>query len=165
MARAKYSAGPAIPVERIQRSILLIRGQKVMLDADLADLYKVETKALNRAVTRNADRFPDDFMFLLTDEEAEILRCQFGTSSWGGRRYRHRVFTEQGVAMLSSVLRCNRAIRVNIEIMRAFVQLRQLLSSHADLASKMTVLEKKYDAQFRVVFDAIRELMTPPAEE
>ena len=133
-----------------------------MLDADLADLYGVETKALNRAVRRNVGRFPDDFMFQLTFDEAENLKCQFGTSRWGGRRYQPYAFTEQGVAMLSSVLRSERAVRVNIEIMRAFVQLRQMLASHADLARKLVALEKKYDAQFKIVFDAIRELMTPP---
>ena len=153
----------AIPVERITRAILLIRGQKVILDADLAELYDVETKALNRAVKRNIERFPRDFVFELTKVEAERLRCQSGTSKRGGRRYRPYAFTEQGVAMLSSVLHSQRAIRVNIEIMRAFVQLRQLLSSHADLARKLEALEKKYDAQFKVVFDAIRELMAPPA--
>jgi hypothetical protein len=153
----------AIPIERITRAILLIRGQKVILDTNLAELYEVETKALNRAVKRNIDRFPADFMFELTNEEAERLRCQFGTSKRGGRRYRPYAFTEQGVAMLSGVLHSRRAVRVNIEIMRAFVQLRQMLSSHADLARKLEALEKKYDAQFKVVFDAIRELTTPPA--
>ena len=151
-----------IPLERITQVILLIRGQKVMLDADLAELYGVETKALNRAVRRNIGRFPEDFLIRLTDEEAERLRCQFGTSKRGGRRYLPYAFTEQGVAMLSSVLHSERAVRVNIEIMRAFVQLRQLLASHADLARKLAALEKKYDAQFKVVFDAIRELTSPP---
>jgi len=150
-------------VERVTRAIVLIRGQKVMLDQDLASLYGVETKALNRAVKRNSGRFPADFMFQLTPDEAENLRYQIGTSRWGGRRYLPSAFTEQGVAMLSSVLRSERAVRVNIEIMRAFVQLRQMLSSNADLARKLEALEKKYDAQFKVVFDAIRELMSPPA--
>jgi hypothetical protein len=155
----------AIPIERITRAILLIRGQKVMLDADLARLYGVETKALNRAVKRNIERFPSDFMFQLTREEAGRLRRQTGTLKTGRgehRKYRPHAFTEQGVAMLSSVLRSERAVRVNVEIMRAFVQLRQLLSSHADLARKLEALEAKYDAQFKVVFDAIRELMEPP---
>jgi hypothetical protein len=155
----------AIPIERITRAILLIRGQKVMLDADLARLYGVETKALNRAVKRNIERFPSDFMFQLTREEAGRLRRQTGTLKTGRgehRKYRPHAFTEQGVAMLSSVLRSERAVRVNVEIMRAFVQLRQLLSSHADLARKLEALEAKYDAQFKVVFDAIRELMAPP---
>ncbi|OGA21150.1 MAG: DNA-binding protein [Betaproteobacteria bacterium RIFCSPLOWO2_02_FULL_67_26] len=154
-----------MPVERITRAILLIRGQKVLLDTDLAELYGVETKALNRAVKRNFGRFPDDFMIQLTAEEAERLRFQIGTLKTGRgrhRKYRPYAFTEQGVAMLSSVLRSERAVRVNIEIMRAFVQLRQMLSSHADLARKLAALEKKYDAQFKVVFDAIRELTTPP---
>lgn len=152
-----------IPVERIERSILLIRGHKVILDADLAALYDVETKQLIRAVKRNLPRFPDDFMFQLNEEESENLRFHFGTSSqWGGRRYAPYAFTEQGVAMLSSVLRSKRAIQVNIEIMRAFVRLRRLLASHADLARKLDTLERKYDAQFKMVFDAIRELMKPP---
>ena len=136
-----------------------------MLDADLAELYGVETKALNRAVKRNIGRFPGDFMFQLTTEEAERLRYQIGTLKSGRgrhRKYRPYAFTEQGVAMLSSVLHSERAVRVNIEIMRAFVQLRQMLSSHADLAHKLAALERKYDAQFKVVFDAIRELMAPP---
>ena len=159
MARATS----VVPVERIERSILLIRGQKVMLDADLANLYQVETKVLVRAVKRSINRFPPDFMFQLTKVEFANLRCQFGTSSfWGGRRYAPYAFTEQGVAMLSSVLHSPRAIRVNIEIMRAFVRLRQMLASHADLARRLQDLEKEYDAQFKVVFDAIRHLMTPP---
>ncbi len=154
-----------IPPERIEHAILLIREQKVMLDADLADLYEVETKALVRAVKRNRDRFPADFMFQLTPEEFESLRCQTGTSSqWGGRRYAPYAFTEQGVAMLSSVLGSKRAVRANVEIIRAFVRLRQLLSSHADLARKLDTLEKKYDAQFKAVFDAIRALMAPPSQ-
>ena len=151
-----------IPLERITRAILLIRGQKVMLDTDLAELYDVGTKALNQAVKRNRGRFPGDFMFQLTWEEVENPRSQIVTLKPGENiKYRPYAFTEQGVAMLSSVLRSERAVRVNIEIMRAFVQLRQLLSSHADLARKLAALEKKYDAQFKVVFDAIRELMTP----
>lgn len=152
-----------IPVEMIEKKILLIRGEKVMLDADLAELYGVETKMLVRAVKRNVDRFPTDFMIQLNKEEFENLRFQFGTSSrWGGRRYLPYAFTEQGVAMLSSVLNSNRAIKVNIEIMRAFVRLRQMLASNKELAKRLDELEKKYDAQFKVVFDAIRQLMTPP---
>ena len=163
MDKVKLAAERAvIPIERITRAILLTRGQKVMLDSDLAQLYRVETKVLNRAVKRNIARFPGDFMFQLTTEEAERLRCQFGTSKRGGRRYIPHAFTEQGVAMLSSVLHSERAVRVNIEIMRAFVQLRQMLSSHTDLARKLAALEKKYDVQFKVVFDAIRELTAPP---
>jgi len=155
-------ANTLIPVERVERHILLIRSHKVMLDSDLAALYEVETKVLNRAVQRNRDRFPEDFMFQLTPDEFSNLRCQFGTSSyWGGRRHRPYAFTEQGVAMLSSVLNSPRAVQVNIEIMRTFVKLRQMLASHEDLARKLAALEKKYDAQFKVVFDAIRRLMTP----
>jgi len=152
-----------IPVDRIEKAILLIRGQKVMLDADLAELYGVETKVLVQAVKRNLERFPEDFMFQLSQEEFAILRSQIVTSSdWGGRRYRPYAFTEQGVAMLSSVLRSWRAIRVNIEIMRAFIHLRQMLASHVELARKLDALEQKYDVQFKQVFEAIRQLMAPP---
>jgi hypothetical protein len=166
------TAQAIVPRERIEDAILLIRGHKVMLDADLAGLYGVPTKVFNQAVKRNLDRFPEDFMFQLTPEESENLRLQFGasslrsqfvTSSWGGRRYRPRAFTEQGVAMLSSVLRSQRAVQVNIEIMRAFVRLRQMLAAHKELAGRLDELEKKYDAQFKGVFDAIRQLMAPPA--
>ena len=151
-----------LPVERILKSILVIRGEKAILDADLAGLYGVETGALVRAMKRNIERFPSDFMFQLSDEEWENLRCQFGiSSSWGGRRTAPFAFTEQGVAMLSSVLRSERAIAVNIQIVRAFVQLKRMLATHADLAKKIESLEKKYDSQFRAVFDAIRELMAP----
>ena len=148
--------------EVIQGKIILIRGQKVMLDADLAELYQVSTKRLNEQVRRNSRRFPSDFMFQLTKEEYEILRSQFATSSWGGRRYLPFAFTEQGVAMLSSVLESERAVLVNVEIMRTFVKLREILATHKDLARKLEELEKKYDEQFAVVFEAIRELMTPP---
>ena len=152
-----------VPRERIERSILLIRGQKVMLSTDLAELYQVEPRVLVQAVKRNIARFPEDFMFQLTEEEFSNLKSQIVISSWGGlRRARPYAFTEQGVAMLSSVLRSKRAIQVNIEIMRAFVRLRRMLASHADLARKLEALEKKYDAQFKVVFEAIRELMKPP---
>ena len=155
-------AGVVIPMEQIEHAIFLIRGQKVMLDSNLAELYGVATKVLIQAVKRNEDRFPDDFMFQLTEQELNILRSQIVTSRWGGRRYPPYAFTEQGVAMLSSVLHSARAVHVNIEIMRAFVRLRQMIASNVELARKLAVLEKKYDAQFRVVFDAIRELMTPP---
>jgi hypothetical protein len=128
-------------------------------------LYEVETRSLVQAVSRNADRFPSDFMFQLTAEERAILRSQTGiSSSYGGRRNLPYAFTEQGVAMLSSVLRSPRAIAVNIEIMRAFVRLRAMLAKHAALARKLATLERKYDAQFKVVFDAIRDLMAPPAK-
>ena len=153
-----------VPLERIERSILLIRGHKVMLDADLAQLYGVPTKVLNQSVKRNKDRFPADFMFQLNAKEFAILKSQFVTSSqWGGRRIRPYVFTELGVAMLSSVLNSARPVQVNIEIMRAFVRLREIISSHKDLARKLDGLEKRYDAQFKVVFDALRELMNSPA--
>lgn len=153
------------PSERIERSILLIRRHKVMLDANLAELYEVTTFNLNKAVKRNIDRFPQDFMFQLTAEEARVLRFQIGMSKptgRGGRRYFPNVFTEQGVAMLSSVLRSKHAVQVNIEIMRTFVRLRQLLATNAQLARKLEALENKYDTQFKVVFDAIRQLMSPP---
>ncbi|OFW58165.1 MAG: hypothetical protein A2133_00635 [Actinobacteria bacterium RBG_16_64_13] len=157
--------------ERIESRILLIRGQRVILAENLAALYEVEVKVLNQAVRRNADRFPADFMFQLTGAEVANLRSQIVTSSCEdggpssghcGRRYPPYAFTEQGVAMLSSVLRSPRAILVNVEIMRAFVHLRRMLASNADLAWKLAALEKKYDAQFKVVFDATRALMTPP---
>jgi hypothetical protein len=152
-----------IPTERIERSIFLLRGQRVLLGPDLALLYGVEVKALNQAVKRNTERFPRDFMFQLSNREYRNLKSQIVTSSWGGaRRGRPYAFTEQGVAMLSSILNSPRAIQVNIGIMRAFVRLRQVLASHAGLARQLAALERKYDAQFRVVFDAIRELMTPP---
>jgi len=152
-----------IPADRIEKAILIIRKQKVMLDTDLAALYGVQTRVLVQAIKRNIERFPQDFMFQLSREEFTILRSQIVTSSdWGGRRYPPYAFTEQGVAMLSSVLRSQSAIQVNIEIMRAFIRLRQMLASHADLARKLDALEKKYDAQFKEVFQAIRQLMAPP---
>lgn len=164
---AVESAVALVPAEKIASQIYLVRGEKVLLDSDLAELYGVETKALNRAVQRNGGRFPADFMFQLTEEEFEALRCQIGTSNGGrgGRRYLPHVFTEQGVAMLSGLLNSPRAIAVNVEIMRAFVRLRQMIASHADLARKLDGLEKKYDDQFKVVFEAIRELMLPPPEK
>ena len=146
-----------------ERHILLLRSQRVMLDYDLAALYAVETRALKQAVRRNLDRFPEDFMFTLNDEEVEMLVSQNVIPSRGklGGGV-PMAFTEQGVAMLSSVLRSTRAVQVNIAIMRAFVRLRELLSTHADLARKLAAIERKYDSQFKVVFDAIRQLMTPP---
>ena len=153
------------PTERIERSILLLRGHKVLVDRDLAELYQVPVKVLNQAVKRNLSRFPEDFMFQLTTEESNFLRSQNVTLKPGRgrhRKYRPFAFTEQGVAMLSSVLRSQRAIQVNIEIMRAFVRLRQMLASNTELARKLDALERKYDAQFKVVFDAIRQLMAPP---
>ncbi len=162
-----------VPSERIERSILLIRGHKVMLDADLADLYGVSVGRLNESVKRNRDRFPGDFMFQLNAAEFQSLKAHLSnlnlksqiaisSSGWGGRRHPPYAFTEQGVAMLSSVLRSKRAVQVNIEIMRAFVRLRQILVSNTQLARKLEALEKKYDAQFKVVFDAMRQLTTAP---
>jgi phage regulator Rha-like protein len=159
----KGSGMSMVPAERIERSILLVRGEKVMLDSDIAELYGVETKQLVRAMKRHIDRFPSDFMFQLSKEEFDDLRRHFGTSSkWGGRRYAPYAFTEHGVAMLSSVLNSARAVQVNIQIMRTFSKLRKLLSTHADLERKIARLEKKYDERFKIVFDAIRELMEPP---
>jgi hypothetical protein len=151
-------------VERIERSVLRLRGHNVILDTKLAALYDVDVKVLNQAVKRNRERFPGDFMFRLTAQEADSLRSQIVTSKpgRGGRRTPPYVFTEQGVAMLSSVLRSSRAVRVNIEIMRAFVRLRRMLESNDHLARKLDELEEKYDEQFKIVFEAIRELMAPP---
>lgn len=151
-------------LQGIEKKIFIIRNQRVMVDADLATLYNVETKYLNRAVRRNKNRFPIDFMFQLTEQESNFLRYQTGTSKndgHGGRRYLPLVFTEQGVAMLSSVLRGEKAALVNIEIMRAFVKIRAFLLTNKDLARRLFELENKYDAQFKTVFDAIRELMAP----
>jgi ORF6N domain len=157
----------ALPVltERVERNILLIRGHRVMLDTDLAILYGVPTKRLNEQVRRNKKRFPSDFMFQLMPEEVERLRSQIATLKPGRgqhRKYSPYAFTEQGVAMLSSVLHSERAIQVNIAIMRTFVQLREMIGSNKTLARRLNELEKKYDSQFRVVFEAIRELMTEP---
>jgi hypothetical protein len=155
-----------IPAERIEKSILLIRGQKVMLDRDLADLYGVETRILVQAVKRNAERFPSDFMFKLKQEEFDSLRSQFVISKGrGGRRYLPYAFTEQGIAMLSSVLRSKRAVQVNIAIMRVFVRLREMLATHKELARKLAELEQhleSHDQQIQAIFEAIRQLMTPP---
>lgn len=175
----KKTAGTAmVPMERITNSILLIRGQKVMLSTHLAELYAVEPRAIVQAVKRNIERFPEDFMFQLTWEEVSFLKSQSvilkesGSSTSRSQsvilkkglniKYLPYAFTEQGVAMLSSVLHSRRAVRVNVEIMRAFVRLRQLLATNVDLARKLAVLEKKYDSQFKIVFEAIRELMIPP---
>ena len=157
---------PKIALEQVEARIFVLRGYRVMLDTDLASLYQVEVKGLNQAVKRNLARFPGDFMFQVTDVEAAALRSQSVTLKDGRgahRKYRPYVFTEQGVAMLSSVLRSSRAIEVNIEIMRAFVRLRRLIHAHADLGRKVADLERKCDHQFKVVFDALRELMAPPA--
>lgn len=155
------TANALLPLERIASHIYLLRGEKVMFDFDLAQLYGVETRVLVQAVKRNRDRFPKDFMFQLDGEELEENRSQLVIGSQRHRdpRWRPYAFTEQGVAMLSSVLRSKRAVQVNIAIMRAFVQLRQMIASHADLAKKLAALERRYDQQFKIVFDAIRALM------
>ena len=150
-----------IPIERIEKAIYLIRGEKVMLDRDLAALYEVETRALNQAVGRNRERFPADFMFELTREEILGI-SQIVTSSNLKFSKRVSAFTEQGVAMLASILHSKRAILVNIQIMRTFVRLRQILASNAELSDRLDELESKYDRQFKAVFDAIRQLMSPP---
>lgn len=154
-----------MPLEIIEKNIIMIRGHRVLLSPQLARMYGVQVKVLVQAVKRNIERFPDDFMFQLTDGEYGNLKSQTVTSSWGGsRRANPYAFTEQGVAMLSSVLNSRQAIQVNIVIMRAFVNLRRLLGSHRELARKLDELEKKYDAQFKSVFDAIKMLMTPPPD-
>lgn len=164
-----------IPIERIEKAIYLIRGEKVMLDRDLAKLYGVSTKVFNQAVKRHRDRFPPDFMFQLTMDEAREwglavnatrLRSRSVTLKRGQHlKYRPYAFTEHGILMLSSVLNSERAIQVNIEIMRAFVKLRQMLASNVELSRRLDELESKYDRQFKVVFDAIRQLMSPPVRD
>jgi hypothetical protein len=159
----------ATDIAKIAHLILTLRTHRVLLDSDLAALYGVQTKQLNRAVKRNLDRFPEDFMFQLTAQEAEALRCQSGTSNAGrgGRRYRPYVFTQEGVAMLSSVLSSPRAVQVNIAIMRAFIRLRQMVLSVDELSRKVAALERGYQQhgqQFDVVFKAIRQLMASPPE-
>ena len=156
-----------IPQQVIERRIYLIRGHKVMLDSDLAKLYGVGTRDLNKAVSRNLDRFPRDFMFQLTKNEVQNLMFHSGTSRWGGVRKLPRVFTEQGVAMLSTVLKSKKAIQVNIAIMRAFVKLRQIISTHKELAHKLKELENKierHDSEIQSIFEAIRQLMASPPE-
>jgi ORF6N domain len=175
----KKSQPVTISPEVIAPLVHWLRHEKVMLDSDLAELYGVTTGRLNEAVKRNLDRFPADFMFQPTEDEMEILISQIAISSsapfalkfqsgrskaHGGRRHLPYAFTEQGVAMLSSVLRSQRAVEVNIAIMRTFVQLRRLMDSNRDLAQKIGEMEAKYDGQFRIVFDAIRQLITPPAQ-
>ena len=151
---------------RIESRILLLRGHRVMLSSDLAALYGVEPRALVQAVKRNRERFPDDFMFQLSAQEFAHLKSQIVISSWGGaRRASPYAFTEQGVAMLSSVLRSKRAVLVNVEIMRTFVRLRRLLADHAELQERLDQLERKYDGKFKVVFDAIHAMMVPPKRE
>lgn len=148
--------------EIIESKVLFVRGKKIMLDKDLAVLYAVETRDLNKAVTRNLDRFPEDFCFRLTKEEFKSLMFQNGTSKRGGTRKLSRAFTEHGILMLSSVLNSPRAISVNIQIMRTFTRLREMLASHGELKQKIEKMEKKYDYQFRVVFDTIKKLLDPP---
>ena len=150
-----------VPIEYIQRLIYEIRSEKVMLDRDLAELYGVETKQLKRQVKRNIKRFPEGFMFQLTSQEFKDLRCQIGTSSWGGTRYPPMAFTEHGVAMLSSVLNSERAINASIQIIKAFVGLRKMLYQYDELVKKVESMEQKYDKQFQVVFTAIKQLMDP----
>ena len=152
-----------LPLERIERTILLIRGHKIMLDTDLAKLYQVKTFRLNEAVRRNSSRFPSDFMFQLTeDEKKEVIANCDHLKNLKFSPQSPYAFTEQGIAMLSSVLRSERAIHVNIEIMRTFVRLKKLLASHAELTGKIDALEKKYDHQFKIVFDTLRKMLTPP---
>jgi hypothetical protein len=153
-------------LEHVEHRILMVRGHRVMFDSDLAKLYGVPTKRLNEQVRRNPDRFPPDFAFPLTAQEVTILRSQNATSrsSWGGPRYLPYVFTEHGSIMAANVLSSPQAIKASICVVRAFIHLRELLASHKDLARKLEELEQKYDAQFKVVFDAIRALMAPPPE-
>jgi len=165
MTKNKLPQHSLLPQEIIERKIFILRGKKVMLDKDLAVLYGVSTRVLNQAVKRNAWRFPEDFMFRLTKAEHEILRSQFVTSSWGGRRYLPLVFTEPGVAMLSSVLNSEIAIKVNIQIIRTFIKLREAVLIHRDLEDKLKELERKserHDTDIQGIFEAIRQLMTPP---
>lgn len=157
--------GKLILQEAIEQKIFMIRGQKVMLDRDLAKLYGIATGNLNKAVSRNLDRFPEDFMFQLTNEEFKNLMFHFGTSSWGGTRKMPRVFTEHGILMLSSVLNSKRAVQVNIQIMRTFIRLRKILESHKGLLKKIEDMERKYDGQFKIVFEAIRQLTLPRISE
>jgi hypothetical protein len=155
-----------IPSDVIESTIFIIRGQRVMLSTHLADLYDAEPRVLVQAVKRNIERFPEDFMFQLSEEEFENLKSQFVISSWGGmRRATPYAFTEQGVAMLSSVLRSTRAVQVNIEIMRTFVSIRRIIAASDEISRKLDDLEKKYDQQFSVVFEAIRQLMIPSEKE
>jgi hypothetical protein len=159
---ARMESCAVVSVDVVALAIIDLRGQRVLLDSVLAGLYEVETRSLIQAVQRNVDRFPDDFMFQLSTEEWTALRPRDGQGR-GGRRTPPYAFTQEGVAMLSSVLRSGRAVAVNIQIMRAFVRMRQMLRSQADLAWRLDELEAKYDSQFSIVFDAIRQLMTPPA--
>ena len=158
------SQNSIVPSALISQKIFFVRGTRVMLDADLARLYGVATKNLNKAVKRNAARFPSDFMFQLSSKELNILRVQTGTSKrgQGGRRYAPYAFTEQGIAMLSSVLRSSRAVQVNVAIMRTFVRLREMLTTHEELRRKIDAMEKRYDARFQAVFETIRQMLETP---
>jgi len=162
MKKAKTGKAGLVPTEIIANKILLIRGQKVMIDRDLAKLYQVDTSQLTRQVRRNLERFPEDFMIQLTKEELRNLMCQNGISSWGGTRKLPYVFTEQGIAMLSGVLHSQRAIHVNIQIMRTFTRMRLMMLSYKELKEKIEKMESKYDKQFRIVFQALKQLLEPP---
>ena len=162
MSKLYKTSRSLVPIERIHSAILFFRGQKVMLDADLDALYGVSTKVLLQAVKRNAERFPADFMFRLTAAEAKNLRSQFVTSSWGGRRNLPCAFTQEGVAMLSSVVRSPRAVQINIEIMRAFVRLRDVLATHRNLARKLAAMKAECDGEFHKIWQVIRQLIAPP---
>jgi hypothetical protein len=166
MAKTKTPASPAdklpVPIHLVERRIFSLRGHNVILSSHIAELYDVPTSALNQAVKRNRPRFPEDFMFQLTKTEFENLKSQIVISSWGGARALPYAFTQEGVAMLSSVLKSDRAVQVNIAIMRAFVQMKQFATTHKELAEKIAGMEKKYDSQFRVVFEAIKKLLEPP---
>jgi hypothetical protein len=156
-----------VPVGLIERRIYFVRGQKIMIDRDLAGLYRVETKILNRAVKRNGARFPDDFMFQLTTEETEDLRCQIGTSSWGGRRYLPYVFTEHGAVMLASVLNSKRAVDMSILVVRAFIMLREVMVTHKELARKVENLERnqtEHGQSIAAIYGMVKKLIAPPAK-
>lgn len=164
MLKKKKTPGAMIPDERIERSILIVRDQKIILDADLAAIYGVTTARLNQQVRRNIQRFPEDFAFLLSKDEFADLKLHFATSrsGWGGRRKPPFAFTEHGAVMAASVLNTPIAVEASVEVVRIFVRLRKMLTSHKELARRFDELEKKYDSQFQIVFDAIRQLMEPP---
>jgi len=159
--KSQIAAKSVLTHEIVERKIFFLRGKKVMLDRDLASLYGILTKNLNKAVSRNLDRFPENFMFSLSAQEFENLKFHFGTSSWGGSRKTPRAFTEHGILMLSSVLNSKRAVQVNIEIMNTFIKYREFMLTHQDLRLKIEEMEKKYDSQFKVVFETLKELLNP----